>query len=264
MYPSMKQSLQLGFIPGLVAEALKADWDGTLSRLAEAGYCGIELSAGLLQNSGLSAEDALKILERHGFTPVSCFAGWEPFDRRPAETISLARQLGVPYLVWGWAPVNDPAKMEEALPVMVRAAAAVEEAGMTLLYHNHDHEFRCSWGDQIGYDWLLGQFPHGRLQMELDAGWVAKAGHDPCAVMARHPGRCPIVHLRDLSSLQPEGDWVEVGQGVLDLPAILKTARDPGGARWAIVEHTKPLALDPVEGLILAARNLQRTGYFPA
>lgn len=259
----MKEKLKLGFIPGLAADRLSADWDGTLRTLAGHGYQGIELSAGVLENSGRTVESARESLAGHGIAPVSWFANWGEFSDRGKELIGKAKTLGCRHMIWGWAPANDRERMREVFPAMREAAEAVRAAGMTLLYHNHDHEFLSRDEDgRTAYDWLMEHFHADLLQCELDIGWVAYGGRSIAETIERYAGRCPILHIRDIRDPDTRGEFIEVGEGRLDLKAALEAGLAVGGSRWAIVEHTKPLQAPPLDGLAAAARNLLATGLF--
>jgi sugar phosphate isomerase/epimerase len=249
--------MKLGLIPGVAGEALAADWDGTLERLKSMGYAGVELAMGTLEQSGMSAGECRKSLDRHGLEAMSFFAGWGPFDREPEKHIDAATALGCDYMVWGWSPADDPERMQEVLPVMHKAASMVRAAGMSLLYHNHDHEFLASRGDGTAFDWLMSRFHPELLRCELDIGWVRYGGEDVVGTIEKHSGRCPILHMRDVGDPETRGAFIEVGEGVLDLEAIVKAGIQSGGSRWAIVEHGRKLPRDGFEGLGVAAENIR-------
>ena len=248
--------MKLGLIPGVAGEALGQDWDGTLERLKDLGYQGIEMSMGSIEKSGMSAEECRRNLESHGLEPMSFFASWGPFDQEAEKHIEAALGLGCDYMVWGWSPGEDNDQMAEALPVMHKAAGMVYEAGMELLYHNHDHEFKNRVGDQTGYDWLMDKFHPDLLNCELDIGWVAYGGQDVVETIEKYAGRCPILHMRDVGDPDARGAFIEIGNGSLDIPAIIRAGAETGGTEWAVVEHSKPMEQEPFEGLRTAADNI--------
>ena len=261
--------LKLGLIPGLAQDTLGTNWNKTLERLCAAGYNGIELHAvaskateqTLFDATGMNPTAMRQSLDAHGLECPSWFAGWGDFGDKTEQTLEIAQTLGASYVVWGWAPPQDPDLMGQAEPSMHAAAAAVREAGMTLIYHNHDHEFANEREGRCAYDWLMERFEPEALQAELDIGWVAYGGHDTVATIRRYADRVPILHLRDIANIEKRGDFVEVGAGTLDLSSILETGIKFGGSRWAVVEHTPPLAMNPIEGLLFAAENLKKCGF---
>jgi sugar phosphate isomerase/epimerase len=61
--------------------------------------------------------------------------------------------------------------------------------------------------------------------MELDLYWMTRAGHDPVAWFQRHPGRCPLLHLKDATR---EGAITDIGRGTIDFKRILAAAGGRG------------------------------------
>lgn len=249
--------MKLGLIPGAAKKALEQDWNRTLGRLRAMGYHGLEMQMDTLEKSGLAADDCRRHLADHGFEAMSFFAGWGPFDADAERYIDTALTLGCSYMVWGWSPGEDSEQMREALPVMHKAAGMVREAGMRLIYHNHDHEFNNRVGDATGFNWLMDKFHPALLACELDIGWVAYGGRDVVETINAYPGRCPILHMRDIGDPATRGAFIEVGNGELDLAAILKAGEKVGGTEWAIVEHSEQMQCEVFDGLEVAARNIQ-------
>jgi sugar phosphate isomerase/epimerase len=60
----------------------------------------------------------------------------------------------------------------------------------------------------------------------------------PVDWFARHPGRFPLVHVKDMDGF-PERRMVDPGRGVIDFPAILDR-RERAGIRHWFVEHDQP------------------------
>lgn len=249
--------IKLGLIPGVASEALSEDWDGTLARLRAIGFAGVEMGAGTLAKSGLDAAACRASLASHGLEAMSYFAGWGPFDTEAEQHIEAALGLGCRYMVWGWSPGEDSEQMRECLPVMHKAAGMVREAGMQLLYHNHDHEFRNRVGQEVGFDWLMAKFHPELLACELDVGWVAYGGRNVVETIRNYPRRCPILHLRDIGNPDERGAFTEIGTGSLDIPAIVTAGAATGGTEWAVVEHSKVMAHEAFAGLRIAAEHLQ-------
>ncbi len=257
-----KSDLKLGLISGIAAPLLEENWSGTLTKLQEMGYRGLELSGGVLEKQGMTAKECRSSLADHGFETMSYFSGWGPLDKEIDREIDTARALGCQYIVWGWSPANDQEEMKKVLPVMHKAAGMIHSSGLQLIYHNHDHEFLTRHGDVTAFDWLLNQFHPDLLQCELDIGWVVYGGQDISATIRKHANRCPILHLRDIRDPETRGQFIEVGEGIIDLKTALQTGLEVGGSQWGIVEHTKQLEREPLEGLGIAARNLLATGCF--
>ena len=127
---------------------------------------------------------------------------------------------------------------------------------MQLAYHNHDFEL-VDFDGSTGLE-LLFAAAGPDLLTELDLAWVARAGHDPAAMLETFRGRLFAVHAKDNAPkghAEDEGGFAAVGQGVLDWNTILPAAAD-AGVRWYIIEHDQPR--DPAKVIQAGADYLRR------
>lgn len=61
-----------------------------------------------------------------------------------------------------------------------------------------------------------------RIGVCLDIGHAVRIGLDPVAEARRCGNRLYDIHLKDVSMAAAEGDSIEMGRGVIDIPAFLK------------------------------------------
>ena len=80
--------------------------------------------------------------------------------------------------------------------------------------------------------------------LELDLGWAWFAGADPLSLLGRARGRCPLVHVKDFSSREPDS-FASVGDGAVGYEDVAPAAV-AAGAEWLLVEQdeTEGPALD--------------------
>jgi sugar phosphate isomerase/epimerase len=71
---------------------------------------------------------------------------------------------------------------------------------------------------------------------EVDVYWVQTAGLDPVAVIKELGPRVRLLHVKDGPAVKDE-PMVAVGDGVLDIPAIIEAGQD--NTEWLIVELDK-------------------------
>ncbi len=234
-----------------VRTLLEKDVEGTLAELSGMGYREVEL-AGL---HGLTPEAFRSLLDRHQLTAPSTHIGLPQLRGDPAPTFAAAKTLGSHFVVVPWLDVNE---RETIAAYRSRAAELntigrqAKDAGLQLGYHNHDFELMPING-VVPYQVLLDECDADLVKMELDLYWLAKAGGEPAAYFARHPGRFSMVHVKDMST---SGEMVDVGKGYLDFQAVFDKAGS-AGIRHAFVEHDQPA--DPLQSArnsIAAMRNL--------
>uniref|UniRef100_B0T1X0 Xylose isomerase domain protein TIM barrel n=1 Tax=Caulobacter sp. (strain K31) TaxID=366602 RepID=B0T1X0_CAUSK len=129
-------------------------------------------------------------------------------------------------------------------------AAVLKKAGIATGYHNHNFEFAplkdTNGGDTTGMDILLNGTDPSLVVFEMDVGWVTAAGHDPFALLKKHPGRFTQMHVKDIKASTKtnfvlQQDPTEVGSGMIAWPKLLPAAYD-AGVRGFYVEQEPPFA----------------------
>jgi sugar phosphate isomerase/epimerase len=278
--------LPLGLQLYTVGAQARKDLNGTLAKVAAAGYQTVEL-AGLYGNSPQvmrkAADDVgLQYTSIH-LQPKS--ANGEPGFDQPPEVLAAAMQvLGLEevvlptYLTPTRFPRWDPktpggfAAYQEQIGAQTTAddwkvtaaflnttAAAMQRVALRLSYHNHNAEFRPI-GDTYGLEILLKETDPKLVHFEMDVGWVAAGGADPIKILELHKGRFRMMHVKDLlATTQPNylgrQDPTEVGNGMLPWKKILKVAYD-SGVRKFFVEQEPPFKGDPLDSVAISAKYL--------
>ncbi|TDW21736.1 sugar phosphate isomerase/epimerase family protein [Kribbella kalugense] len=202
------------------------DFPGVLRQLSEIGYDGVEAYG--LHGSKPSA--VRRLLKDLGLELCSSHA---PFPSGPEARRVLDEQseLGAPVLAWSLEPEEFATEDSIARGVerVNDAAMNAQAYRMRIAYHNHSAEFDRLPDGRRAYDVLLDRLSPDVL-VELDIYWAAAAGVDPAVVTRELGERVRFLHVKDGD---PAGAMVAVGQGSLDIPAIL--AANPAVA-WHIVE----------------------------
>jgi sugar phosphate isomerase/epimerase len=239
-----------------VRDLMKADFEGTLAKVAAIGYKKVEF-AGYFDHS---PKDVRAILDRLGLTSPAPHVAYDQLgDKWPAQ-IESAKIIGQSYIVCPWIPEDlrkDPDIWKKAAEIFNRAGEASQKAGIQFAYHNHWFEFLPVNG-KLPYDFLLEACDPKLVKMELDLCWITVAGGDPVKYFDHHPGRFPLVHVKDMKRLpkvseaggQDFGsslsDMTEVGSGIIDWKRIFRES-DKAGIKHYIVEHDKPAV--PLESI---------------
>lgn len=154
----------------------------------------------------------------------------------------------VPYLEG--ACFADGEAVDRTAARLSELASRLDEHGVRLLYHNHDHEFGSLDGE-TAFERLVERSSPA-VGFELDVGWAAAAGQDPVDLLGRLGERAPLVHLKDVDLAANEP--VELGEGDVDVAGCAAAARRVD-AEWLVYEHDDPA--DPVASLRGGARRLR-------
>ncbi len=234
---------------------LARDFDGTLARVRGIGYREVEL-AGYHGRTPAQVRDALV---RHRLKAPAAHAPLPASDDAWSRTLEEARLIGNQWLVIPWLDAalrRTPDDWSRFAARLNTLGAQTKRAGLRLAYHNHDFEFERI-GNSFLFDVLLRETDPALVHFEMDVYWVTKANADPLAYLRDHPGRFPLLHLKDMTAA-PQRRMVDVGGGSIDFRQILKRASD-GGLRHAFVEHDEPA--DPLASARASYAYLARLKY---
>ncbi|MFI6728354.1 sugar phosphate isomerase/epimerase family protein [Streptomyces atratus] len=237
-----------------VRTPLSTDFRGTLERLAEIGYATVGVSG----RHGHSAADIRRMLDGTRLRAVLEHVGYDIVKGAGLpQALEDIHTLGGKWIVVPSLPgsLHSPAGYREVAKEFNRIGLAARESGLKLLYHNHGTDHQVVDGVSL-YDILLTETDPELVGFELDLYWAANGGASaPGELFVRHPRRFPALHVKDMA---PNGDFADVGSGVLDFPAMFDTARQGGVKQW-LVEHDAPA--DPFASALASYTYLSRLRY---
>ncbi|MGI8690673.1 MAG: sugar phosphate isomerase/epimerase family protein [Thermomicrobiales bacterium] len=226
-----------------VREEAARDFVGTLEQVADIGYAGVELAGyGPLSPTELRAK-----LDALGMAVAGSHIALARLENELPAVIAECHILGCPTVVCPVLPHERRTEdgFRDLAVALNRIGATVQAEGLAFCYHNHAFEFEMMIGGVTAFAWLAAHTDPSLVQLELDAFWAQKAGHDPAALLARYAGRVPLVHLKDMTADAAQ-TFAPVGTGSVDFAPIF-VAAERGGVHWYIVEQ------DKAEGSAIAA-----------
>ena len=163
-----------------VRDAMANDFKGTLQKVKEMGYDGVEF-AGLFGNT---PEQVKAMCAEIGLTPISAHVPLADMLADVDKVIADYKALGCKYIVVPYV-TEERRPGGELFMQMIEEIRSIgqkaKDAGLVLLYHNHDFEFKQVENGEFGLDYLYSSIPADLLQTELDECWVKYAGQDPVA-----------------------------------------------------------------------------------
>lgn len=210
-----------------------------LARVGETEFDGVEF-AHRVADADPEAIEA--VLDETGLAVAGAHVGIDRLESDLEATIDRYRTLGCERLIVPYLDEAHFASREAVAETATRLSSLADDAaeyGMTVGYHNHDHEFVAldrTDGGQVETAFELFIEESEGVDVELDVGWVAAAGFDPADLLERYGDRVPMIHVADVTA---SGDPTDVGTGVVDLEACAAAA-DDAGAEWFVYEHDEP------------------------
>ena len=232
------------------------DFAGTIKKVAEIGYTGVELAG----HGGLSVQALKTLLDDNGLRVAGSHIGIDALEKEISKVIDENLSLGnhnivIPYL--SDARRADSAGYKKVAEALNGFGETLQSHGMTLAYHNHAFEFDKLDNGQIGMEILLDETDPALVKAEVDTYWVLVGGQDPVAFVKKYSGRVILMHIKDRNT--EDGSFAEVGTGDLPLDALVEVAPSVG-AQWLIVEQDV-CKRPPLEAVTISFNNMKARGY---
>ena len=249
---------QIGVQLYTVRMAIAKDFDGSLAKVAAAGYKIVELAGfsfddGQVHYFKKTPQELRAALDHDGLNAISTHLNYQFLSPENfPKVLEASKLLGHKYIVCPWIEEEvrkEPDSWTHICDTFNRVGQECKNAGFQFAYHNHWFEFLPVNG-KLPYDVLLQGCDPQLVKMEKDLCWITAAGADPLTYFARYPGRFPLVHVKDLKTIPhitaggPQNfgdtaDLTEVGSGLIDWKRIFAHS-EQAGIKYYIVEHDHP------------------------
>jgi len=261
-------------------DALAADFEGTLKLVSEMGYDTVEF-AGIY---GKSAEEVKSLCAKYNLEPISAHVALSDMESDP-YVFETYKAIGCKYIVVPYLPEQYRPKEGNAdwiVNYLTSMCQKAHDAGLMMLYHNHDFEFTRLENGKYYLDEIYDRIPATILETELDTCWVNVAGENPSEYVKKYTNRAHVVHLKDffkrgenvegmyeligIKSVKPASNdeqfgFRPVGHGMQDIPSIIDASKS-AGAEYLIVEQDNPTpGKNPIDEVRLSREYLKSIGY---
>jgi len=252
-----------------VRENMGEDAKATLQKVADAGYSYIE-AAGYQDGKfyGMEPKEFKSYLKSVGLKPVSTHMGGvtlENADQQIADTKAAGFEyFTVPVPPMGMFTFDRENRtmgmkgtMKEFADILTTLGKKCKAAGLKLLYHNHDFEYKDNDDGIKPIVYLLENTDPKYVNFQMDLYWVTRAGADPVAYFEKYPGRFKLWHVKDMDE---EGKFAPVGEGTIDFGRILKEKKTSGMKKY-FVEQDMTWDKKPLEVIKISHKGLKEIGF---
>jgi len=213
---------------------------GVKPRRARAGE-GLRLGMASYTFREFGLEETLSMTKRLGLPRIAFKSFHLPLESTPEQIRDVASRVkaaGLDLYGGGVIYMKDRSEVERAFDY-ARAAAMrviigvpnhellpfveekIKQFDIKVAIHNHGPGDDVYPTPQSAYDRLRGMDP--RFGLCVDVGHTQRAGKDPAASIRKLADRVLDVHIKDVTAATREGGTVEIGRGVIDIPAVCRT-----------------------------------------
>nr|WP_291963126.1 TIM barrel protein [Maribacter sp.] len=253
-----------------VRDDMGKDAKATLQAVADAGYKNIE-AAGYEDGKyyGMTPSDFKGLLKSLKLKPISTHQSAVTLDNAD-KMMADAKAAGFKYFVvpippMGMFTFDQETKqmgmtgtVEDLAEILTTLGEKANKAGLKLLYHNHDFEFKKNENGIVPIDYLLENVNPKLLDFQMDLYWVTKAGANPIAYFNKYPGRFKIWHVKDMDE---QGRFAPVGTGSIGFKNILAN-KALSGMKYYMVEQDMTFdGLKPLDAIKISHKGIKEIGF---
>ena len=246
-----KKNVPVGIQLYSLRDVMPGDVPGTLRKVAEMGYAGVEFAG----YYNLPGSELRKMLDDCNLVCLGSHTGFDMLEQEAFEkTVAMNKALGTDRLIVPWAEVKNLSETIKRLNIVHARAKA---CGLRAGYHNHSQEFAVVDGMTI-FERIFAETPSDFL-VQLDIGWAAYAGLDLSAISAilrKYADRIKTVHVKEFSRANPSA---AVGEGEVDWAKIFPILEKETAIQCYIVEQEK-FAVGPLESAKICIDNIRKLG----
>lgn len=272
--------IQIGSVMGSEEKAVQ-----TMRLMKEAGYDAIELNGFMIKKMppivsilttlagmpiGKTGKlDWRKLMQKSELSVVSVHEDLGSILRDPAGVIQEANDFKTNYVVITGMhrfDFSDKAAVLELAEKLNKAGGLLKEGGISLLYHNHNCEFRKVSKEKTAYRMLMEETDPAYVNFEFDSYWPTEAGVDALQLMRQLGDRLKLYHINDRgsrvtgASMTPilKSDSMELGYGNMNLEALVEQAKAAGVDAVILESHKNWVDKSPVKSIQLSAEFMKK------
>jgi sugar phosphate isomerase/epimerase len=212
-------------------------------------------------------------LKQTRLKPVSLHLDTPLFTRDQAKlpaALDDAKKRGFSYVVCPYIAPQDRGGVDvikRLAETLNKAGETCAKSGLRLAYHNHAFEFEPAPGGGTLLDVLMNTSDPKLVTLELDIMWSQVGGVDPVAVLQKYGKRVTLMHLKNVTpglgpqynEKVPREAFREVGNGAVDIAAVLKAATKVGVQHYFVEQDQTPG--NPLDSLKQSYAYLQQLSY---
>lgn len=274
------QQIMLGTVTGNEKSARE-----TLTRIADAGYDGLELNRFMVHPSSWMVRAMTKmagmptgnggkldwraLVKESGLSVASLHCDLGSLEREADQVVEEALGFGTDRIVitgmyrFDYTGIDNVRNLARRLNDV---GEKLRSKGVSLLYHNHNIELLKVGENMTAYDVLIDQTEPELVGFEFDSFWFTDGGADAKAWMRRLGSRMKMWHVTDRGARQSgpsmtpilKSTSVELGTGSMDLEGLLLIAGENGVEDVVLESHRDWIDKDPVKSLELSSSWLNK------
>lgn len=269
------QQIMLGTVTQNEKQALE-----TLHAVKAAGYDGIELNGFMIRPASFLVRamtkaagmpvgkggkfDWKELLDQAGLCCVSVHEDLGRIQENPDAVIAEANEFETNQVVITGMyrfDYSDREAVKKLIQNLNHSGEKLKQAGIHLLYHNHNCEFQKIEHHKTAYDMIVEETNPEYINFEFDSYWPTEAGISALSLMERLGDRMKLYHINDRGSrgggvsMTPilKSDSMELGYGNMNLEELIHQAEHVNVEAVILESHKNWIEKSPIKSLQLSS-----------
>jgi inosose dehydratase len=256
-------------------EMLGKEWQGgvtdMLDWIAYAGYDGIEITNTMIGEfydepqkfaDELNKRDLQLAAFAYATTGFTDPSQWDADLAGARQAIEFVRHFDEPRLGLGGAanPSQEIArqKLDQAIGFYNRVGQLGADLGISVNVHPHSH-YGSLLESAESYAYLMDNLRPDYVSFGPDTGHIVRGGQELLPCLQSYISRITHLHLKDATA---NGEWVVLGEGICDIPAVMALLESVDYDGWIVGEEESEEARQDGQAAIRKNRRyLQSIGY---
>jgi inosose dehydratase len=221
-----------------------------ITDIAGAGFKGIQLRSNVLNSFGSKSAELLALLQQHHLPLVMFSSGNANIntgDDAAVIKMHIDNARFVKSLQGADMQITNSSRPKEGNPakedlqkfgrLLNEIGKRTSDIGVTTNYHNHMNQLGQT-PEEVAT--ILDSCDNSNVRLLLDIAHYQQGGGDPVKAIGQYKDRIKNIHLKDVRPVAGDDakkyQFVELGQGTVDLPAVVKALNEIHFKGWGIVE----------------------------
>lgn len=257
----------------------------TLKAIKEAGFDGIELNGFMIKPTPLAVQLLTKVagmptgkggaynwkqlLTEAGLLVTGIHEDLGTITKNPDAIIAEAKHFGTDdVIITGMYHFNymDINALDGLCKSMNSVGEMLADAGIHLLYHNHNCEFRRLPDGQTSYDFILKNTNPAFVNFEFDSYWPTEAGVSAIDLMRKLGNRMKLYHINDRGTKKTgltmtpilKSDSMELGTGNMNLEELIQQALSVDVSAIVLESHKNWIDKSPIRSIQVSGEYLNK------
>lgn len=208
-----------------VKNSLEKDFEGTLEKLSDSGYDGVEFCGNY---GSMSGDELNELLGRLGLDAVSAHIGLDELedDEKFKKHTDILKKIGCMYIVNSYVDLKSAHEAVQYGQRLEKMAEKCAKNGFLFAHHNHGSEIERKDENGVSYfDIMMSQTE--LTLVEFDIFWLRHAGADIEQYLRQYGGKINLIHLKQMKD-EIDKKSSSLDDGIIDIKKTVEIAKKFG------------------------------------